>query len=179
VGIRYYVNGQERDRESFSEGSDHTLREMLASRRGPALMTDSVFLEGMESRQADEFNNGAGIGDIYRKEAVSAGVNPHGKVYLSQLASFPGDPEAWVSGRGDIVRVCEKKGLDTDGAVKVRAARRVETPEIDVAEHLTQKYVDEAIEADPGLKEKPRADVREKVLDRIAPHWSKRKKGKK
>lgn len=71
------------------EGSSPRLADMLASRQAPALMTDAVFMQG----------------------------HPEARKYMPSLARFPGDPEAFVSGRGDIDRVLRERGWGAEGAV--------------------------------------------------------------
>ena len=88
--------------------------------------TDAAFLEGHVN--GNQFENEPIIGDAYKAEATAKGVDITGKVYLSQLATYPGDPEAWVSGRGDVQRVCEQRGWGCKGSVEVKAQELAAPP---------------------------------------------------
>lgn len=111
--MRYYLNGRETTREEWLQGSPG-----FQPGRPPAVMTDSVFLEGHAN--GNQFENTPSLGDFYAREAKAQGVDTKGKVYLSGLASHPGDPRAWVSGRGDVRKVCEERGWHCEGAVNVK-----------------------------------------------------------
>ncbi len=156
-----------------AEGTGHKLAEMFALQQPPMSNTDREFLEGRGGCY-DQFQ-GSPQGEYYRQVAESEGFNPQGKVYLSGLANYPGDPRAWVSGRGDVQRVCEERGFDCDGSVRVRAARHKDmAPAAEgVAPDLVDQHVAAALEADPGLREQRAEDVREAVIERITPAWAK------
>lgn len=126
------------------------LAEMFEAQRGPFLMTDSEFLKGEET----------------------------GYKYISQIADYPGDPKAYVSGRGDIQRICEERGWGCHGAVKCKVNDLGREPPkgVDMDPKLVEEYADRMIEQDPGLAEKPREEVKERVFEKHAPHWSRSKK---
>src|SRR5271154_7062156 len=92
----------------IAEGTSPVLAEMFALGQPPMSNTDREFLAGTENGR--QFEGQEEVGDYYRQEATKAGVNTTGKVYKNGLARFPGDPEAWVSGRGDVQRVIEERG---------------------------------------------------------------------
>jgi hypothetical protein len=73
--------------EMISAGTSPKLAEMLALQSPPHCQTDTRFMTGEHS----------------------------GSRYSSQLARFPGDPEAYVSSRGDVLRVAKKRGLKIEG----------------------------------------------------------------
>ncbi len=154
-----------------AEGTSHMLAEMFAHQQPPMSNTDREFLEGRGGCY-DQFQ-GSPQGEYYRQVAESEGFNPQGKVYLSGLANYPGDPRAWVSGRGDVQRVCEERGFDADGAVRVRAARHRDMAPAGggVAEDLVEARLERELQADPGLQERPRDEVKEEVREMITPHW--------
>jgi hypothetical protein len=99
--------------------------DMIASRRGPELLTDAVYLQGNHG------DSQWAIDPITRQigQATQAAARRHGHngsgTYVPSLARFVGDPEAFVSGRGDIARVIRarhargERGWTVDGAVKV------------------------------------------------------------
>jgi hypothetical protein len=144
---------------------------MVESRQVPGCMTDAVFLEG--NCCGSQFEVQPGVGDYYREVAKEAGVNVTGKKYMSGLASFPGDPRAWVDGRGDVQRIVEERGWACDGAVKVEMPQVAPLPATPVAENLIREAMLREVTANPGLLEKPVEEVREKVTQKITPHWAK------
>lgn len=108
-------------RECIANGCSPQGAEMLASHQAPSIETDSTFMAG-QWNQFGENQNQMNCGRTLAKECRKRGGDPNGKVYLGQLADFPGDPSAWVESRADVKRVCKKKGLGCEGAVNVKAA---------------------------------------------------------
>lgn len=103
--------------ECIADGCSPSLADMLASASPPGCVTDATFLAG--HCNGSQFSKTPGLGNRLREIAESQGQSTSGKVYLGSLAKYPGDPEAWVDGRGDVKRVCEKRGWGCDGAVRV------------------------------------------------------------
>lgn len=115
----YKLNGRTVTQEEWDAHTNPALlEEMLRLQSPPMSNTDREFLEGRCN--GNQFESQPYVGDVYAGMAKDAGVDPKGKVYLSGLAAFPGDPRAWVSGRGDAQRVCEDRGWTCDGSVKVK-----------------------------------------------------------
>lgn len=102
-----------------AKGESHLLAEMLAFQQGPALMTDAVFLQG--HCNGNQFEGQEYVGNHHKMMAREAGVDVTGKVYLSGLAAYPGDPRAWVSGRGDVKKLCEERNWSCEGSVQVKS----------------------------------------------------------
>lgn len=171
--IKYKLNGREVTQEEFAKADrPEVFNDMVESGIAPGCMTDDVFLAGRCN--GNQFEGQPQIGDLYKSIAREAGVDVQGKVYLSGLAERPGDPEAWVSGRGDVQRVLEKRGWGSDGAVKVKTRNDVAPPPpIGIADDLVETYTERRIEADPGQAERPREEVKAEVRDAIKPHWVK------
>lgn len=157
---RRYVAMRER-------GESHSIAEMLALRRFPGTIgTDAAFMAGRKLGGGQFDGLKRRVGDHHIKKALDAGVNPAGKYYLGSLAREPGDPEAWVSGPGDVRRVCERRGWGCDGQVKVKkpayADRWEEPAGYRVAADIVDREVADRIAADPGLRSK-RAELTEEV----------------
>src|SRR5258708_4634056 len=125
-----------------ADGLSHNLAEMFALQRPPSIAgTDSIFMEGRCN--GSQFDGQEAIGDLYKAEATAAGVDTTGKVYLSSLADHPGDPRAWVSGRGDVQRVCEERGYGCTGAVKVKGREAEPVADVPVAADIVDEKVAE------------------------------------
>jgi len=165
----------ERYRAMRKEGLSHNLAEMFALQSPPHTAgTDTVFLAG--HCNGNQFEKNEHIGNMYRAEAAAAGVDVKGKVYLGGLAAYPGDPEAWVSGTGDVRRVCEQRGWGCRGAVKVRSGEPVEpVPEIPLAPDIVDAEVGKVLERTPNRKHIDVGDLREQVKDKLTPPWHKKK----
>lgn len=101
------------------DGASHKWAEMLALQSPPMSNTDREFLEG----SGEQFAKTPHMGDYYKSVAERHGKNVKGMKYISGLARFPGDPDAFVTGRGDVQRVCEARGWDCDGSVKVKGRK--------------------------------------------------------
>jgi hypothetical protein len=157
--------------ECRAGGACHSLAEMFALGAAPQSRTDAEFFRGRWNQFADTPH----LGDAYRGVAEAHGQSTTGKVYLSGLARFPGDPEAWVSGRGDVERVIDRHGWGAEGSV-TRPLRNVAEPEvIPVAPDIVDaKVADILAGVDP--RDRPRVDVedlREQVVERHKGPWCK------
>ena len=102
---------------SVAEGCAPKLAEMLAARQPPGAVTDATFLAG--HCNGNQFEDSPKRAEAMQYLAQRHGVDTKGKVYLGQLAAYPGDPQAWVTGRGAVERVCRQRGWGCEGAVNV------------------------------------------------------------
>jgi hypothetical protein len=173
--MRRYINGREVSELEF-RGDEAAAKarfdEMVLSRTPPMSSTDREFLEG--HCNGSQFEGQDYIADRYRREALAAGVDPKGKVYLGGLARYPGDPEAWVSGRGDVKRVVESRGWGCEGSVNVKSRPLgVERKPVPVAEDLVRERVLEHLASVPAGEKVDVEGVREKVVNEMKPHWEK------
>lgn len=155
----------------LAEGTSPKLAEMFALGIPPMSNSDREYLEGRCN--GNQFESQPWVGDLYRRRAADAGVSTTGMVYEPQLADYPGDPSAWVSGRGDVQRVCEERGWGCRGAVTTKRREEAPGPEIDVADDIVEETVVRRVEKDPSLGERPLLEVMHETKDQIKPHWSK------
>lgn len=113
--MKYMLNGKEVTQEEFfGEDSGKKLKEMLESGQPPMSNTDREFLEG--NQFSDNEKMGAMLSDVARRN----GGSPTGKRYVGQLARYAGDPEAWVSDRGELQKRIEERGAGAEGTVNVK-----------------------------------------------------------
>jgi hypothetical protein len=152
-------------------GESHSISEMLAFQQAPIPKDDTVWLKSMRPRE--QFANAPEIVQkAYTEEALAAGHNISGAVYVPGLARRPGDPEAWVHGLGDVKKRLEERGWGSEGDVNVKARNDEEpTPEVDVADDIVEQKVLEMMYQNPDLQETP--ELYEEAKDIIAPHWTK------
>jgi hypothetical protein len=144
------------------EGTSHNLAEMFAFREVPRGNTDKTFLTG--HCNGSQFEGQDYAGDYYASVARAGGVNPKGKVYLSGLADFPGDPKAWVSGRGDVERVAKERGYSVEGSVTVKPRERTGAPHIEVAEDIVDAEVNRIAASVPDSHMVDTVDLKEQVI---------------
>jgi hypothetical protein len=141
------------------KGESHKMAEMLATRSFPGLRTDSVFNEGRFSGTTLE-KCPAHMAWL-KAQAEAAGISVNGKYYLAGLADFPGDPTAWVGDRGDVIRVCEAKGLTIkEGMVDYKAHEREPMPDVVIGDDIVEREVNRTLVENPGAN---RDDVRDAV----------------
>jgi len=152
------------------DGQSHKLAEMLALGIAPALMTDNVFLQG--HCNGNQFEQHPALGDYYARVAARHGQDTHGKVYLSGLAAFPGDPRAWISSRHDVQKLLTERGWGCEGAVNTRITKVAEPLNIPVAPDLVEEAVDDLIEREPEAAHENREDLAEKMTNQMKPHWA-------
>jgi|GEM_PF-4745890 len=137
---------------------------MLVNGVPPGEKTDRGFLYGTENGK--QFEGKEYIGDYYKGVADKSNVSINGKKYISQLARFPGDPEAWVSGRGDIQRICEERGYNCEGSVNVKAMKEVvpQAPK-PLADDIIRREVAKKVKAHGGkVSKKKLENFRDDVL---------------
>lgn len=105
-------------------GEGHNVAEMLALRQFPSVNTDDTFNRGKGEHMLNELQ--PIVRERYLSEAKKAGISIAGKHYYSGLARFPGDPKAWITtgsgARGDVERLCKKRGWGCRGSVNVKRA---------------------------------------------------------
>lgn len=156
--------------ECIANGCSHNLAEMFAVGKAPQSNSDKEFLQGKHR----QFEDNPALGDYYKRQAESRGMDTTGKVYLSGLASYPGDPRAWVSGRGDVLKLCQERNWNCQGSVNYKAEQREPPPPIAVAPDLIDNEVRDIVDSCPEpLSPKQVEEIREKVTDARTPHWAK------
>lgn len=131
-------------------GESHSFAEILATRSFPGIKTDAVFNEGKFSGQST--GECRPHGTWLRQQAEAAGVSTSGKWYCSGLASFPGDPTAWVDSRGDVLRIAREKNMTVKGYVEHQGYEVDPGEDIDIAEDIIEDGVQDALRMDPGAK---------------------------
>lgn len=153
--IRMRINGQ-----------SHNMAELLSLRKFPGVRgTDSDFMKGTHD-QCDPI-------DQARYHAAQAqGVDTNGKRYLSSLARYPNDPEAWVSGLGDVTRIVGERGWNCSGAVDhvgYDSSQRAPEPDVPIAPSIVSAHVQDCLSAyDEGERTaRLAADIEERVTQEL------------
>lgn len=165
---KYFIDGKEATEEEFFPSSIR-LTEMLAERRAPHGISDGTFMK--DTANGKQFEGQEEVGDHYRNVAESLGASTTGKKYISGLAAFPGDPQAWVDSRGDVQRVLEQRGWGSEGTINVKPRESLNPPtsRAEVAEDLLDKYTNQIADAQPMPHLVDRQDLKEQVKERIKP----------
>jgi hypothetical protein len=153
------------------EGTSHSLAEMFAFRQPPMSNTDREFLQG--HCNGNQFEGQDYVANLYRRRALAAGVDPLGKVYKPSLARYPGDPQAWVSGRADVQRICETNGWGCEGSVNVPVREVAPRGTGRLADDIVQDKVAEILEQTPEPERVDTADLASQVREKMTPHWVK------
>lgn len=134
--------------------------------------TENSFLGGRSQYEYDDT-----VGRIELAEAKKAGINTHGKHYVSQLAQGrgPRDPKAWVSDTSDMIRVAKERGLRLRGSVNYDPPQREvkELPDVPLADDLVAEAVRDAIVENPDLAAKlkttkGRRELKEAAIEKHA-----------
>jgi hypothetical protein len=155
---------------SVTQGQDEAkLKDMLKSGVPPQGVSDCTFMR--DTANGRQFQGQEHIGNQYRAVAEEHGQNVTGKKYISGLARFPGDPEAWVEGRGDVQKLVESRGWGCEGTVNVKKRELLNPPEPgpEVAPDLLEKYTNVIADAQPMPHLVDREDLKEQVKERIKP----------
>lgn len=155
----------ERYQELLALGNSPRLAHMLAFRQSPAEKgTDRAFWEGRLVSEYDSPN-----GKMTLDMAKKAGVNTHGRIYVSGLARAglgPRDPEAWVSGTGDIKDAARKRNLTVEGAVNHTAHDVPPEKPVKLARRVVKELVQQRATHDPDFARKPKREQAEIIIDR-------------
>ena len=148
-------------------GESHKMSEMLTLRTFPATRTDKEFLKGTH----EQFADAPGIGDRYRAIAEAHGLSTNGLVYMRGLARFPGDPQAWVNGRGDVARIAEERGWGVTGAVECQRREVQPDPDIAIADEIVADLATDLVEEgmDPMEATELARDIRSGKIDNYDP----------
>lgn len=154
----------------FTAPSRQKFNEMVASGIPPSANTDREFLMGLGEQFASQPHHG----DRLRKACEERGGRTKGRKYIASLARFPGDPDAWVSGRGDVQKVCEERGWGCEGAVSAPLVPKDPNavPAVGVASDILTEMVNREVEG-KDLSQREVLDTAEKVKDRLMPSWKK------
>lgn len=152
------------------DGVSHSLAEMLALGQPPMANSDREFLEG--HCNGSQFEKTPGLGDYYAKVARRHGQDTTGKVYLSGLAAFPGDPRAWVSDRHEVQKVLAERGWGAEGSVNCPVSKVAPSLGKALADDIVEDAVDDFLGANPEAALERREDIAESVSDKLKPHWA-------
>lgn len=149
---------------SRRNGSSHRFAEMCACQSPPGCMTDAIYFAG-QPQLCDQFASDAQFKTVLGI-AKKHGYKPNmHDVYVPGLARFQGDPEAFVpqsGGRGYIRRLCERRGWECDGAVKVSGRIDDPGPDKPLGDDIVRELVRE--ERKKGSTE-PAGELVSKVID--------------
>lgn len=160
--------------ECLANGCSPKLAEMFALAAPPGANTDREFLLGTENGR--QFADNPEAGDRLRRVAEAHGQDVTGKKYVAGLARFPGDPEAWVSGKGDVERVLDARGWGAEGCVSRPVSNVAEPLNVAVDPDLVNEEVEAIIAAQVPAEEQhlvDREDLAEQVFEKRKPHWAK------
>ena len=153
------------------KGESHMLADMLAHQQPPGSHSDTQFLAG--HCNGNQFEKVPFVGEYYKKIAERNGVNVKGSVYKAGLARFPGDPEAWISSRADVKKICERRGWGARGAVNV-TPRQVEKPAGGLSSSIINEKIEDYLESVPQGEKVDIEGLREKIIEKHAPPWAKK-----
>lgn len=166
---------QEIYNEAIANGVTPMMADMLASRQGPGLKTDTTIWGGAGTLDSQFKNNQPHL-KLITEAAKKAGYTPNPNyVYQPALAEFLGDPKAFVppsEGNSHVRKVCEERGWGCEGAVKIKTPQGPPPKPVKLAESLIREGVTKMVTDNPDLARKPIRQLREAVIDKHAPQDS-------
>lgn len=148
------------------DGTKHKLAEMLALQQAPRANTDREFWMG--HCNGNQFEGRELEGDYYRRIAEAHGQDTTGKIYMGSLARYPADPQAWVSGKGDVERLLDQNGWGAEGCVSRQVKKVAEAASCPLAADVLHREVDEIIARTVPAGEEhlvDRVDLAEQVFE--------------
>ena len=158
--------------ESLKNGCSPRLAEMFAARKAPGARTDREFFA--KHGTLDQQIENKDLLEATVKGAMAHGYKPNpNDVYLSQLARFKNDPEAFVpptGGRNHIKRILEKRGWGCEGLVNVAPAQNVPEPkQVKLAPDVVRDLACAKVRKNPDLRRKTKAELSEMVIAEHGP----------
>lgn len=150
------------------QGESHSVAEMLALQQTPRIFTEDVF-RAQYGVNGEQFAKDPKRGDLLKAVAEKHGQNVKGKIYMPSLCRKsvgPGDPEAWVDGFADAVRIAEKRGDGIeDGPFGLRREMREpdQPKRCKLAPDIVADIARRKMANDPKLKEKRKEELVEQV----------------
>lgn len=151
-----------------AEGTSHSMAEILATRTPPGTGgTDRAFMAGRQNGQDID-----GMLDPVRKKRMRTYKRLTGRDmpsharYMSQIARFPGDPNAVVESIDDFKKKLTEGGHGCE-EVGVKAAEPKPRKRIALAEPLVQNLLKQE-RAKPENAGKRTEELREKIIDKHA-----------
>jgi len=159
---------------AIDNGATEAFADMVAHQIPPGTKgSDRAFMEG---RLSGNWMDGMPKAAAQRmvRQARAAGINTTGKFYMGGLADKRAhlDPHAWVDSVADVKRVAKARDLEVRGIVDYTPPERPPKKSVGIAPDILNKAVKAEMEKNPGAR---KADVVDRVKDRITPHWKKRK----
>ena len=151
--------------QMVADGVTPRAAEMFALQQPPGLRgSDRAFMEGRLNNQQFDSMPRDHAAKILR-EAQAAGVSTSGKYYCSGIADGRGhrDPEAWVDGAGDVLRVAKARNLTVEGAVEHKGTPMPRPESKPLSERATKDLMREEKRRNPTMK---KGELREYVIDR-------------
>lgn len=145
-------------------GESHAIAEMLALRQVPGGVSDREFMHG--DCNGNQFAQFPTNGDLLAKKykQLTGRLPPKGAKYMGSLARFRADPEAWVSSRGEVKKLCEKRGWGADGMVKVKEAQPIgEVKKVKLADSIVNRRMKEELAKDPR---QDKGELRHKIIQK-------------
>jgi hypothetical protein len=158
--------------QAINNGATPRFADMLASRQAPGAQTDREFFA--KHGTLDQQMKSAELLESTVRGARANGYNPSpNDVYLSQLARYPNDPEAFVppsGGRNHVKRLLEKRGWGCEGLVNVKPAQNVPEPkQVPLAPDVIRDLACAKVRKNPDLKRKTKAELTSMVIAEHGP----------
>jgi hypothetical protein len=154
----------------LENGCTPRLAAMLATKSFPGFSSDDTFMKGGKS--GEQFATNPGMYGHFAAMAEAEGVSVCGRKYMHGLARFPGDPEAWVAGKADVLRILQERGWSSTGAVEYTPPEPSTDPNegeyrvaVDILDRAFHAEVGDMPAADVAAVA---ADVRDRLSQRLS-----------
>jgi len=144
------------------------MKEVLNSRKMPAIRTDAQFLANhgtLEKQFEGDERQLKAVTDTAKELGYKPNLND---TYIPTLARFPGDPMAFVpagSPKNHIKKVCEATDRACEGAVNVERPKKAPPKTVRLGEDLVQEEAAMRIAENPEEALKSQNKLRNEILD--------------
>jgi hypothetical protein len=145
---------QKQYRTMVAKGTSRPMALMFVTRTAPVMgNSDRAFCEYQHHQMTQNMDQDERT--WITAAAHRAGVKTEGKTYMGEIGTYD-DPLAWVSGRDDAAAALVKKGLSTEGVIKVKASKGRDkvAHKRYLAPDLVERKVGDILKAEPKTLEK-------------------------
>ena len=183
MSVKTYINGKAASEEEIAAWQAKRVAIFGADRfdmskwngKAPSIRTNDTFMRG--KKHGGDLDMTDETFAHYKRKAEAAGVSVNGKHYYSQLATHPGDPEAWCGSADDAMAAARRKGmsLEINGRTHDFRQQYDDTPDdepYEVAPDILNREVNDQIKQEGGnVSKKRRQQIEEEIRDEITPSF--------
>ena len=165
-------DAETRYRDAIARGESERLAEIMALQQPPGISgTNDQFLRGKKNGEQFDMDKpfDKAVLEMYRQQALEAGVSIEGKYYFTRAADYPGDPRAWHASKEDLHAYLRSRKTWSGGQVEGEAFETEDTPYC-VSDEIVDEEIEKLREQHPeaGRTEREYRDLQEEFRKKLS-----------